>query len=447
MNRIRLLVILFFVTSINYTYSQGSLSKGLVAYYKFDGNANDDVGGHDGNVLGAEIQSGMRCGQDAYYFDGYKSYIDFGNDKEFNTIKDGVTVSVWVYVEPKNKVGLSLLAGKWAFNKNRDQFGLFLGGKNTVAFSVGDGYTLEEGIFGKNMLQSETWYHLVGVWRANGDMAIFINGELNNTGKQTGRGINQESDVSFKVGRQVDGADRPFKGYLDEVRVYNRALSTREIEQLFDKDFGACNQMIVQGNVIDKSTGEPLVAEVIVEDLKTGEVVKKAKVDPESMEYSISLAVGKKYAIYGSKEAYFPVSSVINCENLEPQSVTRKDLEMVPFKVGETVRLNNIFFDTGKATLRDESFRELDRVIKLFTYAPNLKIEIDGHTDNIGSEHSNKQLSEARAKTVRNYLLSKELSEEKIEYLGFGESSPIADNESETGRQLNRRVEFKILDL
>ena len=63
MNRIRLLVILFFVTSINYTYSQGSLSKGLVAYYKFDGNANDDVGGHDGNVLGAEIQSGMRCGQ------------------------------------------------------------------------------------------------------------------------------------------------------------------------------------------------------------------------------------------------------------------------------------------------------------------------------------------------------------------------------------------------
>ena len=447
MSRIQLLLVLIFISSAKFSFSQNSLSKGLVSYYQFNGDANDVAGNHHGEVLGAEIQNGMRCGQDAYYFDGYKSYIDFGNDAAFNTIKEGITVSLWVYIEPKNKVGLSLLAGKWAFNKNRDQFGLFLGGKNTVAFSVGDGYTLEEGIFGKNMLQSKTWYHLVGVWRANGDMAIFINGELNNTGRQTGRGINQESDVSFKVGRQVDGADRPFKGFLDEVRVYNRALSTREIKQLFEKDFGACNQILVQGNVIDKNTGALLNAEVIVEDMQTGEFVKKAEVDPETMEYNLSLTIGKKYAIYANKESYLPVSSLINTAGLEPESVIRRDLEMVPFKVGETVRLNNIFFDTGKATLREESFRELDRVIKLFTYAPNLKIEIDGHTDSVGSENSNKELSEARAKTVRDYLLSKDLSPDKINYLGFGESSPIAENDSETGRQLNRRVEFKILDL
>ena len=138
---------------------------------------------------------------------------------------------------------------------------------------------------------------------------------------------------------------------------------------------------------------------------------------------------------------------MLDTEDLTPNSVVRRDLEMVPFKVGETVRLNNIFFDTGKATLRPESYRELDRVIKLFTYSPNLKIEINGHTDAVGSETSNQALSEARAKTVSDYLLSKNLSNDKITYVGFGESSPIADNDSEDGRQLNRRVEFKIVDL
>ncbi|MEM1135466.1 MAG: LamG-like jellyroll fold domain-containing protein [Bacteroidota bacterium] len=446
-HKIQLLLLLTILGIANFSFSQSDLSRGLFAHYPFNGNANDIVGNNHGDVLGAAVQSGIRCGEDAYHFDGYKNYIDFGNSSDFNKIERGLTVSLWVYVEPKNKVGLSLLAGRWAFNKNQDQFGLFLGGKNTVAFSVGDGYVQEEGIFGKNMLQIHTWYHLVGVWRANGDMAIFINGELNNTGKQTGRGINQESKVTFKVGRQVEGADRPFKGYLDEVRVYERALSSREIKQLFDKDFATCNQLFVEGNVQDKNTGELLIADVIVEDMQTGEMVKKARVNPETMEYNIPLTVGKKYAIYASKEAYLPISSVVNTTGLLPESVIRRDLNMVPFKVGETVRLNNIFFDTGKSSLRPESYRELERVIKLFSCTPKLRIEINGHTDNVGSEMSNQTLSENRAKTVRDFLISKNLSPDKVTFVGLGESLPIANNDSDDGRQLNRRVEFKILDL
>ena len=445
MNRLILLLSLLLLSSS--IYAQDPLQKGLIAYYPFNGDTKDALGKIHGEIHGAELQEGMRCGQDSYHFDGYKSYIDFGNAQSFDQIEQGLTVSLWVYIEPKHQVGLSLLAGRWAFNKYQDQFGLFLGGKNTIVFSVGDGYELEEGVFGKNMLQNETWYHLVGVWRANGDMAVFINGELNNTGRQTGRGINKESDVSFKLGRQVEGADRPFKGYLDEVRIYNRGLSTREIKMLFDRDYEACNQIIVQGDVRDKKSGEMLLAEVMVEDMESGQVIKKTDVDPKTMEYEIKVPAGKKYAIYSNKEKYLPISKMLDTQDITPNTTLRRDLEMVPFKVGETVRLNNIFFDTGKATLRPESYRELDRVIKLFTYSPNLKIEIDGHTDDVGSEQSNQALSEARAKTVRDYLLSKNLSEDKITYLSFGESSPIAENTSEEGRQLNRRVEFKILDL
>jgi len=428
-------------------FAQNAPIKNLIAHYPFNGNAENTQGYMHGEIKGAEIQKGMRCGEDSYHFDGYKGYIDFGQNQQFNQFENGLTVSLWVYVEPKHRVGLSLLAGRWAFNKYQDQFGLFLGNKNTIVFSVGDGYELEEGIFGKNMLQNDTWYHLVGVWRPNGDMAIFINGELNNTGKQSGRGINNESGVSFKVGRQVEGADRPFKGYLDEVRVYNRGLSSREIKMLFDRDYEVCNKIVVQGNVQDKKTWDLLTAKVIVEDMETGVEVKQVHVDPEIMEYEVTLPRGKKYALYANKDGYLPISKMLDTEDLTPNSVVRRDLEMVPFKVGETVRLNNIFFDTGKATLRPESYRELDRVIKLFTYSPNLKIEINGHTDAVGSETSNQALSEARAKTVSDYLLSKNLSNDKITYVGFGESSPIADNDSEDGRQLNRRVEFKIVDL
>jgi outer membrane protein OmpA-like peptidoglycan-associated protein len=109
------------------------------------------------------------------------------------------------------------------------------------------------------------------------------------------------------------------------------------------------------------------------------------------------------------------------------------------------VRLNNVFFDFDKWDLRHESFVELDRVVKLLEENPAIEIEMSAHTDSKGADEYNFTLSDNRAKSVREYILSKGIPESKIISQGYGETKPVATNDTDDGRQLNRRVEFKIL--
>ncbi|HTF02956.1 MAG TPA: OmpA family protein, partial [Bacteroidia bacterium] len=105
----------------------------------------------------------------------------------------------------------------------------------------------------------------------------------------------------------------------------------------------------------------------------------------------------------------------------------------------------NVFFDYNKATLKPESFLELDRVVKLLSDNPSMRIELSGHTDNTGTEEYNQKLSEDRAKSCVDYLISKGIKADRLEFKGYGEMKPIDTNESEQGRQNNRRTEFKII--
>ena len=102
-------------------------------------------------------------------------------------------------------------------------------------------------------------------------------------------------------------------------------------------------------------------------------------------------------------------------------------------------------FDSGKSIIKDESFPELNRLLKLFDQVPGLVIEISGHTDWVGTDSYNQRLSEDRANAVRDYLLEQGIYEDKITAVGYGEANLVATNETDEGRQLNRRVEFKIL--
>ena len=117
---------------------------------------------------------------------------------------------------------------------------------------------------------------------------------------------------------------------------------------------------------------------------------------------------------------------------LEP---IRKDVDIV---------LNNIFFDSGKSDLRPESFTELDKLQKLLSQNNTLKVEISGHTDNVGKDTDNLGLSQKRAEAVVNYLISKGVNATNVKAVGYGETRPIASNETDETRQLNRRIEMKI---
>jgi outer membrane protein OmpA-like peptidoglycan-associated protein len=120
-------------------------------------------------------------------------------------------------------------------------------------------------------------------------------------------------------------------------------------------------------------------------------------------------------------------------------------LDSIDYKPGDRIRLENIFFEFDKAELLPESKKELDKLVDILTDYPHLKIEIGGHTDNVGSDEYNMNLSEARAKSVVVYLVGKEVDPKRLTYRGYGSIRPFTSNASEDGKALNRRVEFMIL--
>jgi len=133
-------------------------------------------------------------------------------------------------------------------------------------------------------------------------------------------------------------------------------------------------------------------------------------------------------------------------ENAQYQEI-QKDIYLKPIKVGQSIVLRNIFFDFDKANIKGQNLKqELENLIKLMNDNPNIKIEISGHTDNIGSAAYNQKLSESRAKAVVDYLIEHGIDRSRLSYMGYGFEKPIAPNDTEEGRQLNRRVEFKIVE-
>ena len=119
---------------------------------------------------------------------------------------------------------------------------------------------------------------------------------------------------------------------------------------------------------------------------------------------------------------------------------------MLPIKVGESIILKNIFYETNLYDLKDQSRVELDKIIRFLHDYPSVKIEISGHTDNVGSYEHNQTLSENRAKSVVEYLRKSSVTEDRITYRGYGFSKPIASNDTEEGKAQNRRTELKIIE-
>ncbi len=206
------------------------------------------------------------------------------------------------------------------------------------------------------------------------------------------------------------------------------------------------NQLtLLKGSIVDDKSSEALKATIELTDNVKNEVIASFESNSASGKYLVSLPSGVNYGIAVKAEGY-----LFHSENFDIPAATGfreivKDIRMKKIEVGNKIVLNNIFFDFDKATLRTESTSELDRLVKLLIDMPNLKIEISGHTDNIGSAAYNKTLSENRAKSVVDYLVKNGISSDRLTYKGYGFDQPLASNDSEEGRQKNRRTEFKVI--
>lgn len=203
--------------------------------------------------------------------------------------------------------------------------------------------------------------------------------------------------------------------------------------------------VLVTGHVLNKKTNEPVQASITYELLFEGEEVGIARSEPDNGNYNIVLPYGKNYGFRAYASGFYAISENLDLSTISEYKNIKKNLYLVPIEVGEVVRLNNIFFETAKSELKDESIPELNRVIKLLKENSAIKIELGGHTDNIGSAKSNQKLSQDRAQSVVDFLTKGGISKGRLGANGYGESSPIATNETEEGREWNRRVEFKII--
>ena len=203
--------------------------------------------------------------------------------------------------------------------------------------------------------------------------------------------------------------------------------------------------MILKGTITDEYTKEPLFASIELTDLSTNKVVATFQNNKTSGKYLLSLPAGKNYGITVNSDQCLFYSDNVDLRESEGFNEVVKDIQLKRIAVGSSIVLKNIFFESGKSKLKKESEVELATLLKMLNDQPTMKIEISGHTDNVGSASFNKKLSENRAKAVVDYLIEKGINADRMKYVGYGFDQPRASNDTPEGRAENRRTEFKII--
>lgn len=210
------------------------------------------------------------------------------------------------------------------------------------------------------------------------------------------------------------------------------------------------NLTILRGRVIDDFTGNPVKADIEIVDNQKNEVVMTVNSNSSTGKFLVSLPAGKNYGIAVTAKDYLFHSENFDLPLTSDYQLVEKDIRLKGACIGCKIILRNIFFDTGKFNLRPESFSELNRLVQLINdiarVKPGIKIEISGHTDNVGADASNQLLSENRAKAVVKYLVDNGISQSKLVSKGYGPKEPVSTNSTPEGRQENRRTEFKIIE-
>ena len=219
--------------------------------------------------------------------------------------------------------------------------------------------------------------------------------------------------------------------HLHKIYLFGEGLAPREVQ--------------LEGKVLAQSDHRPLSATIQSYDLKSNRLLNEAKTGNDGR-YRFTMNPERAYRIVADKKGYIPGSIHVDLTgNLTSDKVAR-NIYLSSIDPGSTVVLNNIFFEYAKARLTKVSRAELNRMSTFLEENPAVSIRISGHTDSIGTREDNSALSRQRAEAVRDYLLKTGIDPERITIKGYGETKPVADNDTEEGRRKNRRVEFTITD-
>ena len=202
----------------------------------------------------------------------------------------------------------------------------------------------------------------------------------------------------------------------------------------------------VKGNVFDKNTAQKLFSTVEIIDINTGDTVAQTTSNEATGQFLASLPVGKTYAFNVYREGYLFYSDQFILENKKFVEAFKLPVPLSPITVGAKISLRNIFFETNSFKLKNESKYELVKLNEFLKGNPSVRIEISGHTDNVGADLANQTLSTNRAKAVYDYMIKQGIDPKRLVFKGYGKTQPMDVNSTEAGRARNRRTEVKIIE-
>lgn len=201
--------------------------------------------------------------------------------------------------------------------------------------------------------------------------------------------------------------------------------------------------LFIKGTVKSESSAEPIKARIELRNLETKRI-SEIPLDTNTGNYVAVTPFSSDYIMTVKKEGHVYESKYIARVDSNFKTPAQVDIEMKPIELNKSYRINDIYFPFNSFDLSVESKAILDQLILFLAENPNISIQIQGHTDNIGNDASNLKLSDNRARSVYTYLIEKEIPEERLTYKGFGETMPVSTNDTEEGRAKNRRTVFVI---
>lgn len=289
---------------------------------------------------------------------------------------------------------------------------------------------------------NQTLYFVSNGWQGYGENDIFFVRKGNNGTWSKPMNLGYPINTIDDEGTLFIAADGKTAYYASDRSDSKGGLDIYTFE--LRQDIRPYKTLWVKGHVKDAKTNKELAATVQLIDLASHQVISEVKTD-ETGYYFLTLPVGKDYDFTVNRQGYLFYSDNFLMIGRSPDSTYEKDILLQPIVTNAAIVLRNVFFDVNKFELKPESQVELDKVVQLLNDNPSLKIEISGHTDNVGKPSDNLTLSNNRAKAVVDYLVGKNIVATRLTAKGFGETKPVADNKTEAGRAMNRRTEMRVI--
>lgn len=247
----------------------------------------------------------------------------------------------------------------------------------------------------------------------------------------TTRSSDQYGDIGFWKQQETTPSDLV-------VKLPTPVDTVVELTQVSPPVIAPSNTIKVRGRITNAKTGEPINADIVLTAAATS-----ARTTSSQSGFLVEVEPSNQYTVTIEAKGY--ISAM---EKLDVRQYSSRELEMnfalQPVAVGTTVNLKNVLFAQAKTEILPESFPELDLVVNFLQTNPNVRIELAGHTDNRGVHEDNVKLSLQRVNKVKAYLVGKGIESKRISGKGYGGTKPIASNDTEESRKMNRRVEFTI---